>query len=151
MEHLQERMLPWMESFSVGHAELDEEHRQLVEGINDIEAAVRGKEDPERIAELLNSLRDAAVEHIRRENALLWEIRAGTYEPLKGQARTPNYLRVMAQSALDQHIAEHDTILERLDAILGGAFEHLAEALKSWFLDHAIKQDSHLKTIFQAM
>jgi hemerythrin len=151
MEQLQERMLPWMESFRVGHDELDEEHRQLVEVINEIEAAVRGRQEPERIAELLNSLRQSAVEHIRRESALLAQIRAGTYQPFRSWAHTPNFLRVMANAALDEHIAQHETVLERLDAVIRGSLEELVEALKSWFLDHAIKQDSHLKAIFQAM
>lgn len=151
MEQVQERMLPWMESFCVGHAELDAEHRQLVEAINDIEAAVRSKQDPDRVAGLLKSLREAAVDHIQRENALLWQIGSGTYEPLRGRAKTPHFLRAMAGAALDEHIAEHDTFLSRLDAVIGGSLDTLGEALKTWFLDHAIKQDSHLKAIFQAM
>jgi hemerythrin len=140
-----------MDSFSVGHAELDAEHRQLIQVINEIEAAVRGKEDPERIAELLSSLRKAAVAHFRKENAILAQIKAGTYEPLKGRAQTPNFLRAMAEAAFDEHIAEHDRILVELDAIFRCAFDELAVALKTWFLHHAIKQDSHLKAIFQAM
>ena len=150
-QEVQERMLPWMDSFCVGHVELDEEHRHLVEAINDIEVAVRGGQDPERVAELLTALRLAAVRHIERENALLWQIGAGTYEPLRGRAPTPHFLRAMAGAALDKHIAEHDTFLDQLDHVTSGSLEEIGEALKTWFLDHAIKQDSHLKAIFQAM
>jgi hemerythrin len=138
-------------SFCVGHTDLDVEHRQLVEAINDIEAAVRGREDPQHVAELLTALRLAAVRHIERENALLWQIGAGTYEPLRGRAQTPHFLRAMAGAALDKHIAEHDTFLDRLDDVISGSPDTVGEALKTWFLDHAIKQDSHLKAIFQAM
>ncbi len=150
-QELQERMLPWMDSFCVGHNELDAEHQQLVEMINDIETAVRGRQDPQQVAELLTALRLAAVRHIERENVLLWQIGAGTYEPIKGRAPTPHFLRAMAGAALDKHIAEHDSFLDRLDQVISGSLESVGEALKTWFLDHAIKQDSHLKAIFQAM
>lgn len=150
-QQVQERVLPWMESFCVGHAELDAEHEQLVGMINDIETAVRGGHDPQRVAELLTALRLAAVRHIERENALLWQIGAGTYEPMRGRAATPHFLRAMAGAALDKHIAEHDSFLDRLDHVIGGSLETVGDALKTWFLDHAIKQDSHLKAIFQAM
>ncbi|MGH7123383.1 MAG: bacteriohemerythrin, partial [Stellaceae bacterium] len=142
---------PWVDSFCLGHAELDAEHRQLVEMINDVETAIREGQDSQRVAELLTTLRVAAVRHLERENALLWQIGAGTYEPMKGRARTPHFLRAMAGAALDKHIAEHDAFLERLDHVIGGSPEDAGEALKAWFLDHAIKQDSHLKAIFQAM
>jgi len=150
-QEVQERMLPWMDSFCVGHVELDAEHEQLVGMINDVETAVRQGQDPQHVAELLTSLRLAAVRHIERENALLWQIGAGTYEPLRGRARTPHFLRAMAGAALDKHIAEHDTFLDQLDNIISGSLDIVGEALKTWFLDHAIKQDSHLKAIFQAM
>ncbi len=140
-----------MDSFCVGHDELDAEHQQLVEMINDVEMAVRGRQDPQQVAELLTALRLAAVRHIERENALLWQIGAGTYEPIKGRAPTPHFLRAMAGAALDKHIAEHDSFLDRLDQVISGSLETVGEALKTWFLDHAIKQDSHLKAIFQAM
>jgi|SRR5579859_4806920 hemerythrin len=150
-QQLRDPMLPWMDSFCVGHVELDAEHQQLVEMINDVETAVRGRQDPQQVAELLTALRLAAVRHIERENALLWQIGAGTYEPIRGRAPTPHFLRAMAGAALDKHIAEHDSFLDRLDHVISGSLETVGEALKTWFLDHAIKQDSHLKAIFQAM
>ncbi len=148
---MQEQMLPWMDGFCVGHAELDAEHQQLVEMINDIEAAVRNRQDPGQVAELLTALRLAAGRHIERENALLWQIGAGTYEPIRGHTPTPHFLRVMAGAALDKHIAEHDSVLDQLDHVISGSLETVGDALKTWFLDHAIKQDSHLKALFQAM
>ena len=150
-QKVQELMLPWMDSFCVGHAELDAEHQELVEMINDIGVAVRCRQDPQQIADLLTTLRLAAMRHIERENALLWQIGAGTYEPIRGRPPTPHFLRAMAGAALDKHIAEHDSFLDQLDRVIGGSIDSVAEALKTWFLDHAIKQDSHLKAIFQAM
>jgi hemerythrin len=143
--------LPWSANYAIGHAELDAQHRGLVDLINNIDSAVSPAGNPGNLANLLRSLRAAAVEHIRSENAVLWEISSGTYQPLRDRPRTPHFLKAMAEAAFDTHIAEHDVLLGQLDAIIGGPVDALREALKAWFVDHAIKHDAHLKTIFQAM
>ena len=143
--------LPWSANYAIGHAELDAQHRALVDLINDVDSAVSPVGNLGNLADLLRSLRAVAVEHIRSENAVLWEISSGTYQPLRDQPRTPHFLKAMAEAAFDTHIAEHDVLLAQLDAIIGGPVDALREALKAWFVDHAIKHDSHLKTIFQAM
>jgi hypothetical protein len=79
--------LPWSESFAIGHKVLDAEHRRLADLINEVADAVGSKASPEQIAGVLRVLRSVTVEHLRQENAILWELKSGTYEPLKG--RTP--------------------------------------------------------------
>ncbi|HLJ20453.1 MAG TPA: hemerythrin family protein [Stellaceae bacterium] len=143
--------LQWGENFTVGHAEIDAQHRRLVDLINDIEVATHAPESPERRVELLKTLREAAAEHMRQENVILWEIRSGSYAPLKGKGGTPYFLKAMAESAFDEHMAEHATLLAELDAISRAPDDALCEAIKSWFILHAIKHDSRLKAIFQAM
>jgi hemerythrin len=147
--------LPWSESFSVGHLGLDEEHRGLVKLINDVIAAVHDKTNSEKLPDLLpgllKALREATVEHLRNEDAILWELRSGTYQGLKNLHRTPYFMNAMAEAAFDDHMAEHETLLSQFDDVCALPVDTLCEALKSWFLVHAIKHDSHLKAIFQAM
>jgi len=143
--------LTWSDSFAVGHEELDSEHRGLVEAINDVEAALRQRERPEQIAATLMMLREKAVRHIQDENALLWEIKSGKFEPPHSQLSAPYFLKAMAESAFDQHVAKHDELLARLDAIIAGPRDTLYDSLKTWFVDHAIKHDLPLKAIFQAV
>jgi len=143
--------LLWSDNFAVGHAGLDAQHRRLVELINDVDAAIHSKNNPAQLADLLKALRDAAKEHIRQEDALLWEIRSGTYESAQDRSRTPHFLKVMAEAAFDMHMADHATLVARFDAIVGAPADVLCDTLKAWFLDHAIKHDSHLKAIFQAI
>jgi len=142
--------LTWSESYAVGHKVLDAEHRHLVELINDVSDAVQSKASPEQIASLLRVLRDVAVEHIRQENSVLWELKSGNYEPLKARPQTPHFLRAMADAAFDEHMAEHATLMESFDAIGSAPITTLCEALRVWFLDHAVKHDARLKAIFQA-
>jgi hemerythrin len=143
--------LQWSEEFAVGHAELDAEHRRLLDLINDFEAAVHAKASPERRADLLKALREAADRHMRQEDVILWEIRSGSYAPLQGRSRTPPFLKAMAEAAFDGHMAEHATLLGQFDAICAAPDDALCEAVKSWFVVHATKYDAHLKAIFQAM
>ena len=143
--------LPWSDNFAVGHTQLDAQHRRLVELINDIDAVVRFATNPDRLAALIELLRLSAREHFRQEGAILWEIKSGTYEPMKGQPRTSRFLEAMAETAFDEHILEHAAMLDRFEAIVVASADTLCEALKTWFIDHVIKQDSQLRAIFQAM
>ena len=143
--------LPWSESYAVGHKVLDAEHRRLVELINEVDDAIQSGASPERVAGLLRVLRAVAVEHIRQENTVLWELKTGTYEPLKGRTQTPYFVKVMAEAAFDEHMAEHAVLMASFDIIPSLPVETLCETLRVWFLDHAIKHDAHLKAIFQAV
>ena len=80
-----------------------------------------------------------------------WELRAGTYEGLKLPPPARRVIAGMATNIFDTHMAEHAALLERFQEIMQTPLETLGDTLKSWFLDHAVKQDAHLKTIFQAM
>jgi hemerythrin len=143
--------LPWSENFAVGHETVDKQHRRLVELINEIDAALEAAKVAARLPHLVKLLRLSAEEHFREEDALLWEIKMGTYGPIEGRSHPSRSAEAMANTAFDEHIAEHAAMLARLDAIVGASPDALSNALKSWFVDHVIKQDSHLKAIFQAM
>jgi hemerythrin len=147
MEHA--HPLAWSDSFAVGHDVLDSQHRSMIDAINAVAAAVR--EHPQRLADATNALREQLLEHIRSENALLWEIKSGIYEPLHGRLQAPDVLKAMAAAAFDQHMAMHEEFLARFEDIIAGSPDRLYESLKTWFVDHAIKHDLPLKAIFQAV
>jgi hemerythrin len=149
MEHAQP--LTWSDSFAVGHAEIDSQHRALIDAINEVEAAARDRHRPEGLARSLNALRAQALRHIAGENALLRGLKSGTYLPPHAQLEAQHFLQPMAASALDQHMARHHELLARLDAIIAGEPDELYDALKSWFVDHAVTHDLPLKAIFQAV
>jgi|SRR5581483_11431512 len=143
--------LTWSESFSVGHDELDRQHRLLVDAINEVEAAARDPHRPERLERAVHALREKARTHISGENALLRDIQSGIYQLPHTRLEAQRFLLQMAASALDQHTAQHETLLMRLDAIVEGPRHELYESLKSWFVDHAITHDLPLKALFQAV
>ena len=111
----------------------------------------RDAQHSERLASALGALREKAIRHISGENALLWELKSGTYELQRGRLQAPHVLKAMAASAFDLHMAKHDELLARLDAIIAGPVDALDDSLKTWFVDHAVKHDLPLKAIFQTV
>jgi hemerythrin len=145
------RSLVWNENFAIGQAAIDAQHRRLADLINGIDAAVHAGAGLDQLPVLLMALRAATDEHIQREDALLWEIRSGVYAPLQGRPRTQHFIKALAATAFDQHMAEHATLLPRLDEIVVGTLDTICDALKAWFVDHAIRHDSYLRVILQAI
>lgn len=141
--------LAWSDIFAVGHETIDQQHRALVQLINKVAATAYA--DGNRIAPPLKALGRAVRGHFRTENTILRELRTGTYEPLNKWPAARRLVASLAAEIFDSHIVEHATLLDRFQEIARLPPESLGDTLKSWFIEHAIKQDAHLKTIFQAM
>ena len=144
------RPLSWTEHFTVGDETIDRQHRRILDAINEIDRAVSAGADAERLTPLVAALRLAAEEHFRDENSTLWQIKTGTFKRRSSKA-LPKVTGVMADTEFDQHTAEHAVSLAALGDIASAPVASIAERLKSWFVDHAIQHDSHLRAIFQAM
>lgn len=147
-----EAPLKWTEAFSVGHEELDEEHRRLMKAVNDICDAYRTRQSSNFVHSLLKALERETEKHLQHENAVMLEICADTEQPVSGK------IKAMTYRAIEEHIAEHERNQIRLRNIMRvaspnsvSATSFLCMELRQWFLDHAVKYDSRLKTIFQAI
>ena len=148
---LMEEILPWGDAFIVGHAGLDAEHRRIVEIINaigaDCETARVG--DP---ADLLERLRSAVEKHFEHEDGIL---RAVDARAASARSCEP-FLGAMSQALIAEHVGQHARSLKLLETIVhrtegAMAVEEVSQKLSHWFVVHAIKHDSHLKTLFQTM
>ncbi len=118
--------------------------------INDVDDAAR-KLIPEYLTPLLKTLGRAVEDHFRTENSILWELRNGTYEGLKHSPPARRLVAGMATDIFDAHMGDHASLLGRFEEVARAPRDVLGDMLKSWFVDHAIKQDAYLKTIFQVM
>jgi len=142
--------LPWNIGFAVGHPEIDAQHRHLVVLINEIIAAVEQKA-LEKLPVMLTGLAHAASEHFLAEMATLNELLSGTHHSVRGRPRTPRLAKALAAVRLEEHRAQHGALVNRLND-LGALPPHvLCAHLKDWFVDHAIKLDSGLRAVFQAI
>ena len=146
-----ERALLWSEAFAVGHRGLDDEHRGLIAAINALDAALSGGGKPKRLDAMLGQLSEAAAAHLAHEDRVLREIKS----------RSDSYsieLKAMSLAALNLHLARHERALRELDTLLGREPQQagvpladLPEELRNWFVQHAVKDNAPLKSLFQAL
>lgn len=148
---MSEPPLAWSDAFCVGHEALDTEHQRLVEAINQVCAAFDANDPAVQIRTCSNTLKIAIAKHLRHESDVLNKIKSGTFGHTQIQNPTPAFLKAMSEAAFEQHIAEHVDFLGHVGAIIAEATRASCSDLKAWFVNHAIKHDSHLKAIFQAM
>lgn len=125
--------LLWKESYSVGNATLDEQHKILLKLCNLISLCEQDN-SPESLKSfhlILNDLADYADTHFRTEEELLIQA---------------NYRWVA------EHIAEHLAYSEKLTEILYAATvgvidkSGLARYLEKWWVDHILGSDMNYKS-----
>jgi hemerythrin len=63
--------MEWRPDYEVGFAPIDEEHRSLVEALNQLYEAREPGKEREKIGEILTSLRDYTVTHFKTEESLM--------------------------------------------------------------------------------
>lgn len=146
--------LQWIDAYAVGHDGLDAEHRRLADLINGIYIAECVR-NTKQMGLLLEEVRQAAASHLRHENSVMREVRNRAAHAAGGHKA---FLEAMTAAVIDEHIAEHARSLQQIGAIVHAfqSTEHVAmqpigDALRDWFVEHAVKYDAHLKAVFQAM
>ena len=112
------------------------------------------REDHTRQRALLCELKETTAAHFAHESAILREIAAAT----SSARRSQKFLAAMSQALIDEHLAEHDVALASLEFMIRRTLTEnsrngpaLGDVLKHWFVNHAVKHDAHLKTLFQTI
>lgn len=124
------RPVPWLESFTVGDAAIDAEHRAMIDGCNDFcRLAARGA-DADEVAAVLRTLASDFAEHAASEEALF---------PL---IRFPGG---------DRHAAEHRRLRERMAELVAHApvaqdLPAQAAGLRALLVEHVLRYDLAFKT-----
>ena len=150
-----DRPLIWSEAFAVGHEGLDDEHRRLVALINDLCTPVRTR-DTTDIAGRLRALTAETNRHLAHETLVLREFRRDLEDP--PNRHVPRQLKTTIAAGIEDHVADHTTLRERLAEVtrtvrdgLWAEGTSLCQVVEMWFLDHAVKHDVHIKTMMQSM
>ena len=151
-----DRSLKWSEAFAGGHDGLDREHHRLVALINDFCTSVTIGGAAE-IARRLRALVAEAKRHLEHETLVLRGLRRELETPANDHL--PRQLKTIIATAIEEHIAEHVALRRRLAEVTrtvrngrwaeGGTSP--GQLVTMWFVDHAVKYDSQVKTILQAM
>lgn len=124
----------WRDEFSVGVAEMDQQHKKLLGMINRLIAEQKVLTDPKTIANLLTEMIDYADEHFRAEEFLMAEY---------------------AYDRKNEQEAQHKAFIEKTQSfcsasnigpnILSGA---LLDYLGTWLVGHILTEDMHYKVFF---
>lgn len=62
-------MIQWNDNFATGHPVVDNDHRRLIDSLNELEAALHKGVGKEQIADIIAFLNTYAREHFSREEA----------------------------------------------------------------------------------
>jgi len=121
-------LLNWNDSYSLGNAQIDADHRRLFDLINDFHYAFILNHDRSEIARMLNALVRYSQEHFEREEHMMAE---------------------RGYPGLEKHQAEHVALFETVFD-LQGKFERrelrmekeTVDFLRRWLVDHIADHDS---------
>lgn len=127
-------LITWKEEFSVGVAEVDFEHRELIELINSLHDSARSGAGRNAVIESLGEIYAQIASHFALEEKMM---RASHY------------------SALLEHKQDHETLLDDLRDIMDeveddGEYDEtqLSTDLERWFSDHFKTHDAKLHREF---
>ncbi|MDH3265432.1 MAG: hemerythrin family protein [Gammaproteobacteria bacterium] len=122
--------LQWRDDFSVGIAEVDHEHRELIELINSLQNDLRSGNDVQMILQSLGEIYAQIASHFALEEKMM---------------------RVTHYPSLAEHKEDHETLLDDLRDIMDeveddGILDHarLTDDLDRWFSDHFRTHDAKL-------
>ncbi|KAA5607036.1 bacteriohemerythrin [Roseospira marina] len=125
-------LVPWTETWSVGAAAIDEDHRVMAALINRLPDAFREPESDWVVGHILNTLWEFTDFHFGREEALL---RAANFPGAADHAGRHADLKQQLRTWLDQYQKDPDSV----DA------ETLQTFLKSWLMNHILGEDMRYK------
>ncbi len=126
-------LIEWSEDFSVGVPELDKDHQELIDDINDLYEQLGSGRDELTVMDFLDAVYAAAREHFVREEAIMLEHIHPGYE---------------------DHKAEHGRFLERMGELMDGYQDDVQNDdggmslwLSHWFVNHFQVHDARLHTL----
>ncbi len=129
--------IQWKDRYNIAYKDIDEQHRRLLDILNELGELQGAQVDPERVAQAFRSLCDYALTHFATEE---------------------RYLTAAEYPDLEAHKAEHAQFIHdllSLDQSLEPGDPALAQAayafVKDWYLEHIIRSDQayapHLKSL----
>jgi len=125
----------WSSEYSVGHAEMDEQHKSMLDMINELINAIESDATPETAREMLTKVTDYACSHLVCEE---------------------EHLRRWNFPHFDRHKAKHDEFRKKNGElhllinqmgpeVLGEILVYLGD----WWKDHILESDMNYKEFIQ--
>lgn len=123
-------LIEWKDEYSVGVPDVDEEHRGLIELINELYDTARAGERGAEISEFLGEIYVRIASHFALEELLMRERQYDEYEDHKSDhEKLLEEIRDIMDEYDDGKLLDADALTRRLDA---------------WFSEHFRTKDSRL-------
>lgn len=123
-------LLQWRDEFSVGIAEVDHEHRELIELISELQQELQTGSDTQKIMLSLGEIYAQISSHFALEEKMMRDTRYQAYA---------------------EHKEDHETLLDDLRDIMDAVEDdgtldevQLSDDLNRWFSDHFRTHDAKL-------
>jgi hemerythrin len=124
-------LIVWRKEFETGIADVDHEHRGLVELINQLHASIESGADSRKVHDFLGEVFARIAAHFALEESMMRKHRYDGYAA---------------------HKAEHEELLDHLRDIMDEAEadqsasyrERLPRIVQDWFVDHFKSKDAQL-------
>ena len=133
-KYIAARAINWDPSYSVGVTSLDDDHRHLINLINQLESAIHYYTGKEFEQKALQEVVDYTKYHFEREEKLMKE---------------NNY------PDFDNHVAKHREMIEKVNQSVEDykndpdhAISDTVEFLRSWLINHICKTDREYTSFF---
>ncbi len=128
------KFIEWSNELSVGIEEIDEQHKVLVDLLNQIHEAIQQRHGAEATGEIIDRLGEYTRIHFAVEESLM---------------------RILHYSEYERHKEEHDRLIEqlngfraKLEAGKGSISFELAHFLKVWLTKHIMEADKRYTPYF---
>ena len=124
-------LIEWKTEFETGVADVDHEHRELVDLINELHAELGNERSTKDVSEFLGEVFARISAHFALEETIMRKYEYDEYE---------------------EHKRDHEKLLDDIrdimDAFEGGQFsnydEALSRAVRDWFVNHFKTKDARL-------
>jgi len=133
-------IFPWNENFNTDITEIDEQHKVLVEIINQLATHLGNNSDRDVLDETFKKLADYATFHFKSEEKI-WEKYFPSNSSLKGHKETHNdFLKAALNFKIEQSSKPSNTVIEKVLSFL-----------THWLAHHILDSDMRMSKIISAM
>ena len=122
----------------------------MVDAINAICECEHAKGGDNDLRSRCEALRTLSSGHFEHEELVLKAIRSFA----RTEPDFPVSMKSMSEAVFVEHLQDHRQAIDALGALISKSHDKglpLCDELTSWFVEHAVKYDAHLKAIFQGM
>ena len=120
-------LIKWRASYETGIAEMDEEHKQIIEIVNRLYRMLRGAEDTDDLKSIYTTLAEYSEQHFKHEEELLQK---HNYPGMEEQGQSH-----------EEFVNKLQEIRDDLEANDAKAIPEVYKFLREWWIGHIVESD----------